>query len=253
MDARAENLRLLLGIKLKQFRSKKGYSLKELANRTGLSISFLSEIEKGKKYPKPEKLIQLATALDVSFDELVSLKVDAELDPVTSVLNSPFVKGFPFELFGISPRDIVDLVSESPNKAGAFVRTFLEIAETYDMEVEHFLLAALRSYQVMHRNYFEDLEAEVLDFLDGHSLQNKTKISLFSLRLILEEEYGYSIQKTDFQDYPELTGLRSVWIKGKPQKLIINKKLLPIQEAFILGREIGFCYLRLQERAATSS
>lgn len=253
MDASAENLKLLLGIKLKQFRSKKGYSLKELANRSGLSISFLSEIEKGKKYPKPEKLIQLAAALDVSFDELVSLKVDAELDPVTSVLNSPFVKGFPFKLFGISPRDIVDLVSDSPNKAGAFVRTFLEIAETYDMEVEHFLLAALRSYQIMHRNYFEDLETEVIDFLGRHSLRNQTKVSLLRLRQILEEEYGYSIEKTDFQDYPELTGLRSVWIKGKPQKLIINNKLLPIQEAFIIGRELGFCSLKLEERAVTSS
>ncbi|MFQ5709055.1 MAG: helix-turn-helix domain-containing protein, partial [bacterium] len=111
MIMNAENLRFILGLKLKQYRAKKGYSLKELAEKTRLSISFLSEIEKGKKYPKPEKLMLLAHALDTSFDDLVSLKVDEELDPLTSILDSPFVKEFPFEIFGMAPRDLLNLVT----------------------------------------------------------------------------------------------------------------------------------------------
>ncbi len=124
MEAGGENLRLILGLKLKQFRLKKGLQLKELARKSGLSISFLSEIEKGKKYPKPEKIMLLAQALDISFDDLVSLKVDEELGDLTSLLNSPFIKEFPFELFGITPRDLMDLAKDSPAKAGAFIRTF---------------------------------------------------------------------------------------------------------------------------------
>ena len=71
----SEHLRYVLGLKLRSLRQEKGKPLKAIAARSGLSVSYLSEIEKGKKYPKPEKLIELARALDVSFDSLVSLQV----------------------------------------------------------------------------------------------------------------------------------------------------------------------------------
>ena len=52
----------------------------------------------------------------------------------------------------------MDLFSASPKNAGALLKTFLEIIRGYDMSVEQFILAALRSYQKMQHNYFEDLE-----------------------------------------------------------------------------------------------
>lgn len=248
-----ENLRLILGLKLRQFRLKKGYALKDVAERTGLSVSFLSEIEKGKKYPKPEKIMQLAQALDVTFDDLVSLKLDEDLDPVARILDSPFLKEFPFHLFGIEPRSVLDLMAVSPNKAAAFIRTFLEIAQSYDMGVEHFLLAALRSYQIMHHNYFPDLESAAVEFVKRYRLGKEPPADLERLRSILTDEYGYVVEETTFADAPDLRGFRSVWIDGRPPRLLINANLLPMQKAFIIGREIGFNYLRLQERAATSS
>ncbi|MCB0286652.1 MAG: helix-turn-helix transcriptional regulator, partial [Calditrichaeota bacterium] len=78
MNVNSENLRLVMGFKLKQFRLENGLSLKDLAAKTDLSISYLSEIEKGKKYPKPEKIFQLAEALKISFDELVSLQMNKD-------------------------------------------------------------------------------------------------------------------------------------------------------------------------------
>ncbi|MFQ5769077.1 MAG: helix-turn-helix domain-containing protein [bacterium] len=248
-----ENLRLIWGIKLKQFRLKKGYALKELAEKTNLSISFLSEIEKGKKYPKPEKIMQLAGALGVSFDELVSLKVDEELDALTTLLDSPFLHEFPFELFGITPRNLMALLTNAPSKAGAFIRTFLEIGQTYDMRVEHFILAALRSYQKMHLNYFADIEQSVIEFIDGHHWQVAPRIDTEQLRSVLVNEYGFELMESSFENYDELRGFRSVRIKGLPHKLIINKNLLPIQKSFLLGREIGFCYLDLKEKPTTST
>ncbi|RMF68443.1 MAG: helix-turn-helix domain-containing protein, partial [Calditrichaeota bacterium] len=253
MEVSGENLRFILGLKLRKFRNQRGLSLKQVAERTKLSLSFLSEIEKGKKYPKPEKLMLLAHALDVPFDDLVSLKLDEELDALTAFLDSPFLREFPFELFGITPRDFLDLVSHSPSKAGAFLRTFMEIAQGYDMRVEHFILAALRSYQKMYLNYFEDIEKAVMKFNREFGLQRDPPVDFIRLNQILAETYGYRLSETGFEDYPDLRGFRAIWIKGTRQKLVLNRNLLPVQKAFLVAREIGFCYLGLQERAATSS
>ncbi len=57
-------------------------SLKDLSERTGLSISYLSEIETAAKYPKIEKLLVLGTSLGVGYDDLVSLRTDERLGPI---------------------------------------------------------------------------------------------------------------------------------------------------------------------------
>ena len=44
-------------------RQEKGFGLKQLAALTGLSASYINEIEKGKKYPKAEKIMMLAEGL----------------------------------------------------------------------------------------------------------------------------------------------------------------------------------------------
>jgi len=59
-----EHLRFVLGLKLKSLRQEQGAPLKLVAARSGLSISYLSEIEKGKKYPTPEKLIAYESGVD---------------------------------------------------------------------------------------------------------------------------------------------------------------------------------------------
>ena len=96
-----ENLRLVLGLKTRALREERGWTLQELARRSGLAISYLSEIEKGKKYPKPEKLLALAGALELPFEELVSPRVEEELSPLSAFAASEFLREFPFELFGL--------------------------------------------------------------------------------------------------------------------------------------------------------
>jgi len=251
MEINSESLRFILGIKIKQSRQAAGYSLKELSERTGLSISYLSEIEKGKKYPKPEKIIQLANALNRSFDELVSLQLEDDLNPLSALLNSPVLKDFPLQQFGIGLADIFDLVNDSPSKAGAFVRTLLEISRGYDMNVEHFLLASLRSYQKMHLNYFEELEAAANDFRMQNRIAESSGISQSWLESILRDEFQCTIHYEDFNNYPDLKPLRSIC--PSPKKLWINSKLLPQQKKFVLAREIGYRILKLKERAETSS
>ncbi len=48
----SEHLRYVLGLKLRSLRQEKGKPLKAIAARSGLSVSYLSEIEKGKEVPE---------------------------------------------------------------------------------------------------------------------------------------------------------------------------------------------------------
>jgi transcriptional regulator with XRE-family HTH domain len=253
MDVNPENLRLILGVKLKQLRTERDLSLSELAERSNLSVSYLSEIEKGKKYPTADKLLQLARAIGVSFDELVSVQVSESLDSLSTFLRSPLIQEFPFELFGIKPHDLVTLITNNPQEAGAFIRTLLEIGQSYDMSVEQFLFAALRSYQKMHSNYFEDLEAAAEEFARLHKWETDPPLNVERLYQVLQKEYGYEIGTIPLDEFPELKKFRSISTKGKTPRLFLNDKLLPSQKAFLLAREIGFRYLGLKEHPITST
>ncbi len=249
----AENVRFILGLKLKKRRQEMAVSLSEVAASSGLSISYLSEIEKGKKYPKPEKLLDLARALNVPFDDLVSLKVNDELSPLKAVLSSPFLKEFPFELFGVEPEEIFGLVSDEPEKAGALIQAFLEVGRNYDVKMEHFLFAALRAYQELNANYFEALEEAAAEFRRERGWQDLASISPLDLKRIVVEELGCRVDEASLADHPDLKGFRAVYLEGDPPVLHLNRRLLPAQKAFVYGREIAYRRLGLKERAATSS
>ncbi len=248
-----EDLRFILGLKLKSLRQARGRTLSDLAQGSGLSISYLSEIEKGRKYPKPEKLIDIAHALGVSFEDLVSPQVDEELDPVKAVFSSDFLQGFPFELFGVQPEDLFGLATDHPERAAALIRALLDIGRTYDVQVEQFLLAALRSYQQMNANHFGELEEAAIRFRAERGWTGNEALEPGALRAVLEKEFGYRIDLDTLPAHPDLAGLRSVYLAGDPPRLLVNGRLMPSQQRFVLGREIGYRYLGITRRAVTSS
>ncbi len=247
------NFRFIFGLKLKYFRQQKELSMKDLSEQTGLSQSYLNEIEKGKKYPKTEKIMQLAHALRVPFDDLVSLSLDKGLSKISDILESPMIQDFPFEFFGITVEKVLEVITNSPSKATALATALIDISRTHDMRAEHFFLAAMRSYQEMHHNYFEDLEEAAERFMKQQKWNDEPPIEVTQLQSVLEQQYGYLVEETAFEDYPELKPLRSVWIDGSTPQLLIHKDLQPSQKAFVLGRELGYCYLDLKERARTAS
>jgi len=253
MELNADLVRFVLGLKLKALRQQRGLTLQDVASRAGLSVSYLSEIEKGKKFPKPDKLIDLASVFSVSYEELISPRLDERLDPLAVVFSSAFVQEFPFELFGLTPEDLFQLFTDQPTKAGALVRTFLEIGKMYDVQVEHFLFAALRSYQQLHNNYFPELEEAARAFRTEYDLPAGEPIPPERLRRILEEDYGYRIDTETLPQHPVLHGFRSVFAEGPQPVLFVNGRLLPAQQAFIMARELGYRFLDLKERAITSS
>ncbi len=101
MSVNKENIKIIFGLKLKQARKEKMLSLAKLSESSGLSISYLNEIEKGKKYPKPDKILSISEALDLNFDELVSLKLEKRLSPLSTLIKSDVLNEIPLDFFGI--------------------------------------------------------------------------------------------------------------------------------------------------------
>lgn len=59
------------GDRLHRLRTAKGWALKTLSRKTGISASALCQYENGGRSPIMEQLVRLADALDVTLDELV--------------------------------------------------------------------------------------------------------------------------------------------------------------------------------------
>src|SRR5690606_18475568 len=133
-------------------------SLFGLSKLSGLSKSYLNEIEKGKKYPKPDKIAILSETLDVPYDQMISLKLDKNLAPIGEILQSKILKEIPLELFGIKESKLIDIIANAPAKVNAFMSTIIEIAQNYNVSRESFYLASVRSFQEANNNYFDEIE-----------------------------------------------------------------------------------------------
>jgi transcriptional regulator with XRE-family HTH domain len=59
------------GSALEQLRGRRGLSREDLAGRSGVSYSYLSEVERGLKRPSTDVLVKIATALDMLPSELL--------------------------------------------------------------------------------------------------------------------------------------------------------------------------------------
>lgn len=65
-----DNIKILLGKRIKELRQKRRYTQEKLAEMANIEIPSLSNIENGKNYPNHETLYKLATALNVRPFEL---------------------------------------------------------------------------------------------------------------------------------------------------------------------------------------
>ncbi|MEM8894673.1 MAG: helix-turn-helix domain-containing protein [Bacteroidota bacterium] len=237
----------ILGLKVRDLRLGLKLSFQELSQMTGLSISYLNEIEKGKKYPKGDKMIVLAEALGTNYDDLVSLRVPKKLEAVVNLLQSNFFKEFPLDAFGLEINKLVELISSAPEKFNAFITTVLQIARNYEMGQEHFFLAALRAYQELNDNYFEEIEEKASEFRSSHSDLQQLPVRAEKLAAILSNDYGIRMDRLSLSKITSLGHLRSFY-KRKRKELSINRGLTPAQESFLVGREIGFQYMNKKSR-----
>jgi transcriptional regulator with XRE-family HTH domain len=249
------NHKVIFGMKLRQFREQAGLSLTDLGARIKLSTSYLTEIEHGKKYPKAEKIARMAEALGRNYDDLVSIRLDEQLSPLSDFLASPVLHSFPFHLFGISPAQVVELMTRQPLEASALVNALIGIAESYNIGVEHLYRSALRSYQELHENYFPEIERAVDDFSHAARIKADPTPSFEDLRSNIEKRFDYRLDEKELSKHTKLLQFRSVLVtkRGKSPTLLINPALSSRQKKFILAREIGYQVLGLTDRAMTSA
>jgi predicted transcriptional regulator/DNA-binding XRE family transcriptional regulator len=245
-----EYIRLIFGLKLKQIRTEKNLSLFGLAKLSGLSKSYLNEIEKGKKYPKTDKILSLSESLEIPYDHLVSLKLDKNLAPIGEILQSKILKEIPLELFGIKENTLIDIVANAPAKVNAFISTIIKISQNYNLTRESFFLASLRSYQEAHNNYFEDIENEVEKFAKSYHINLSKRITSNDLEEILVEEFGYTINNEELEKHENLDELRNIYIPTK-KILLIDKNISEAQKTFIYAKEIAYNFLNIKERLYT--
>jgi len=79
-------VRLIFGLKLRELRQERGLSPAELARGCDMSVSYLNEIEKGKKYPKADKILSLSKFLGVSYDQIDDYLEGRSVAPRVSVI-----------------------------------------------------------------------------------------------------------------------------------------------------------------------
>lgn len=245
-----EYIRLIFGLKLKQIRTEKNLSLFGLAKLTGLSKSYLNEIEKGKKYPKTDKIAILAENLEVPYDHLVSLKLDKNLAPIGEILQSKILKEIPLDLFGIKENNLIDIIANAPAKVNAFISTIIKIAQNYNLTRESFFLAALRSYQEAHNNYFDDIEDSVEKFAKSYQIDLSKKITSKDLEEVLIEEFNYNIDTEELSKHKNLIELRNIYIPNK-NTLLLSTEISEAQKTFIYAKEIAYNFLKIENRLYT--
>ncbi len=252
MSRKLQNEKIILGLKIRKLRTDLGLSFVDFSKLTGLSTSYLNEIEKGKKFPKEDKIKIIAKAFNITPESLISPELPGSLTPIKELLHSNFLNELPLDIFGLDLSKVIEVIAGAPSKVGAFVATLVDLSRNYALAEENFYFGALRAYLEMHNNYFEEIENQVDEFISKFQLKTDTAVPVTILGRILEEEFHYNIIKDRLNKYPELSNIRSLFIQ-KNKKLLLNGNLTNAQQAFQFGKEIGFNFLNLKERAMTSS
>ena len=198
-----------------------------------MSKSYLNEIEK-EKYPKHDKILALADALDCNFDELVSIQLDKNLAPIGELMQKISLENFLWN-FSESIKLTYQYCKRSSQKVNAFINTLIEIAQTYNFDKDHFYLSVLRSFQELYNNYFPEIEEKAIEF----KKYGLTTISIQTLEDILKQESDYQIYYEDYEEQGQLKHLRSLY-SADHKILSINQKLGEQQNYLSLQRKLDF-------------
>jgi len=249
LDNHRNYIKLILGLKLKQLRQEKQLSLNELAEKSSLSVSYLNEIEKGKKYPKAEKIAQLAKALGVNYDELISLKLTKNLTPIAELIDSNILEMLPLDHYGIDLNKFISLMSDASYQLSALVATVIDMARSAELSQNNFSRTALRIYKEINDNYFEDIEQSVDKFVKEFKIDITPPINYKSFFEILKTHYNYQLDETRLSSFEELKQLRGILRDGKSPILYLNPNLSTAQKLFIIGKELAYNYLKISKRS----
>ena len=72
MSSKEDNLNIRIGLKVKEEREKRGWSLTELAGHSGVSRAMIHKIERGESSPTAVLLARLSDSFDMSISQLLA-------------------------------------------------------------------------------------------------------------------------------------------------------------------------------------
>lgn len=103
----------MLGAKLRALRKSRGYTLADVGERAGLSVSFLSDVERGRTRPSLDTLQKLADCYQLSINVLLE-----GVDSAEHASNERYPPGFQefLDETGVDP-DLVDLLMRVERRA----------------------------------------------------------------------------------------------------------------------------------------
>ena len=105
-------VRAIFGKNVKIYRNRRNWSQADLAEYANISINFLGDIERGKKWPHPDTLSKLANALEIKVFELF-LDEDFMPNPETKTLMNRFINDFNLTMsksLSISVKQSIDYI-----------------------------------------------------------------------------------------------------------------------------------------------
>jgi transcriptional regulator with XRE-family HTH domain len=124
-----------LGSRVRARRQRRGWTLKDLAHHTGLSVPYLSDIERGNTNPTLETLTTLAAALEATVTDLLGDQPTAAAGRPLSISLQRFVRSDDFSrrierLARVADRpaetvrqEVIDFLATAPKRASGDLTT----------------------------------------------------------------------------------------------------------------------------------
>ena len=166
----------IIAEKIKNFRKAKKLSQKELSERSGINLSIIKKYETGYRNPKPDQLIKIANALEISSVELLPIEISNVNDILALLMkieeNTPLNWSYEKDEEG----NYIPGTIHISFKDNRIEEALIELIETKEKQKE-------MQNDIAKHELFEQLDIEHVSFEDKVRLENKFKMLLEYLNM----------------------------------------------------------------------
>jgi transcriptional regulator with XRE-family HTH domain len=123
-------MQMELNKKLRLFRKQKGLTLKDLKDLTGLSLPFLSEIERGDSNPSLDSLQLISKAYDISLTELIGDTFVSQNDDLVPIELKQAIDSGEIDKGWLSTLKSIEYRGKQPDTVEGWIRLYNTLKST---------------------------------------------------------------------------------------------------------------------------